>query len=141
MGGYHFIDLGDLRLGAAAEMRDRPAHWNLYFNVADMDAAIERVRAGGGTIDMGPHDVPSGARIVLGTDPQHAHFARNTAVAPGCRCWRMPASCCSAMARAALGAAAAAIGGDGAAGVAKAKADAILISGHVGGTGASPQAR
>ena len=75
MGGYHFLDLGDVRLGAAAEMRDRPAHWNFYFCVADFDAAIEQVRAGGGTIDMGPHEVPSGNRIVLATDPQHARFA------------------------------------------------------------------
>ena len=75
MGGYHFLDLGDVRLGAAVEMKDRPAHWTLYFNVADIDVAVERVRAGGGAIDMGPHDVPTGQRIVLGTDPQGAPFA------------------------------------------------------------------
>ena len=75
MGGYHFIDLGETRLGAAAEMKDRAAGWNLYFTVADIDAAVGRVRAGGGTIDMGPHDVPSGDRIVLGADPQGARFA------------------------------------------------------------------
>jgi predicted enzyme related to lactoylglutathione lyase len=75
MGGYHFLDLGTTRLGAAAEMKDRPAHWNLYFNVADIDVAVERVRAGGGAILIGPHEVPTGDRIVLGTDPQNAHFA------------------------------------------------------------------
>jgi predicted enzyme related to lactoylglutathione lyase len=75
MGGYHFLDLGDMRLGATVEMKDRPAHWNLYFNVPDMAEAIERVRAGGGSIEMGPHDVPSGDCIVLATDPQTARFA------------------------------------------------------------------
>jgi predicted enzyme related to lactoylglutathione lyase len=75
MGGYHFIDLGALRLGAVAEMKDRPAHWTMYFNVPDMDVAVERVLAGGGSIDMGPHQVPTGQRIVLGTDPQKAGFA------------------------------------------------------------------
>ncbi len=80
MGGYRFLDLGALRLGAAAEVKDRPAHWNLYFTVTDIDDAARRVRAGGGSIEMGPHDVPSGERIVLGTDPHGAPFAL---VAPG----------------------------------------------------------
>jgi len=75
LGGYHFLDVGATRLGAAAEMKDRPAHWNLYFNVADIDVSVERVRAGGGTILMGPHEVPTGDRIVLAIDPQNAHFA------------------------------------------------------------------
>lgn len=74
-GGYHFIDLGAVRLGAAAEMKDGPSRWNAYFNVADIDEAVERVRKGGGAITMGPHDVPSGDRIVLGADPQGATFA------------------------------------------------------------------
>ena len=59
MGGYHFIDLGETRLGAAAEMKDRPAGWNFYFNVANIDAAVERVRGGGGAVEMGPHEVPT----------------------------------------------------------------------------------
>jgi len=75
MGAYHFLDLGNTRLGAAAEMTSEPAHWNLYFTVPDIDAAASAVRAGGGTIDMGPIEVPTGERILLGTDPQHAKFA------------------------------------------------------------------
>ena len=74
-GGYHFLDHGDMRLGAAAEMKDRPARWNVYFNVADVDAAVDRVRTAGGAIDMGPYDTPSGDRIVIGTDPQGAIFS------------------------------------------------------------------
>ncbi len=74
-GGYHFLDLGDTRLGAAAEMRDTHAHWTLYFTVPDLDTAIAHVHAGGGTITMGPHDVPGGSRIAHGTDPQNASFA------------------------------------------------------------------
>ena len=82
MGGYHFLDLGDVRLGAVAQTPadgQRP-RWNLYFRVPDVDAAIERVTAGGGTVTTGPHDVPGGSRIVMGTDPQSASFAL---VAPG----------------------------------------------------------
>ncbi len=80
MGGYHFIDLGETRLGAAAQMKDRPAGWTFYFNVANIEAAVERVRAGGGTVEMGPHAVPTGQRIVVGADPQGARFAM---VSPG----------------------------------------------------------
>lgn len=75
MGGYHFIDLGELRLGAAAGMGDRPTMWNVYFSVPDLEAAVEQVHALGGRIDMGPHPVPTGERIVIGTDPQGATFA------------------------------------------------------------------
>ena len=75
MGGYHFLDLGEVRLGAAAEMKAAPPRWTLYFTVPDIDIAIERVRAGGGSIEIGPHTVPSGEQIVHGTDPQKAHFA------------------------------------------------------------------
>lgn len=75
MGGYHFLDLGETRLGAMAEMKDRPAQWSLYFTVADIDASVARVREGGGAIEMGPMEVPGGQRIVLGRDPQGAGFA------------------------------------------------------------------
>ncbi len=75
MGGYHFLDLGDVRLGALAETKDRPAGWNFYFRPRDLDAAIEAVKAGGGTVDQGPHEVPGGDRIIIGTDPQGARFS------------------------------------------------------------------
>jgi uncharacterized protein len=50
------------------------AFWLYYFNVADIGAAAERVRAGGGTILEGPTDIPGG-RVVRCTDPQGAIFA------------------------------------------------------------------
>ncbi len=75
MGGYHFLDLGGTRLGAVARVPGRPPRWSLYFKVADIEVAAERVRAGGGSIDMGPHEVPTGERIVLGTDPQGVPFS------------------------------------------------------------------
>ena len=74
-GGYHFLDLGRQRLGAAAEMKQAHPGWNIYFHVADLDAALDRVRAHGGTIAIGPHDVPTGERIVIGMDPQGARFS------------------------------------------------------------------
>jgi hypothetical protein len=49
--------------------------WGYYFNVDTIQAAIERVKAGGGTIVNGPHQVPGGQWIVQGVDPQGANFA------------------------------------------------------------------
>jgi len=74
-GGYHFIDAGETRIGAAARMPGAPTQWNAYFSVPDMDASIAQVTAHGGRVDMGPHGVPTGETIVLGTDPQGASFA------------------------------------------------------------------
>ena len=49
--------------------------WGYYFNVPAIDAAADRVKAGGGTIMMGPHQVPGGQWIVQCKDPQDAYFA------------------------------------------------------------------
>lgn len=51
------------------------AQWTFYFTVRDIPAAVERVQTGGGTIAMGPHPVPTGDLIVIGSDPQGARFA------------------------------------------------------------------
>jgi predicted enzyme related to lactoylglutathione lyase len=49
--------------------------WLYYFNVSAIDAAIEKINAGGGKLIMGPIEVPGGLWIVQGFDPQGAHFA------------------------------------------------------------------
>ena len=49
--------------------------WGYYFNVPAIDAAADRVKAAGGTILMGPHEVPGGQWIVQCKDPQDAYFA------------------------------------------------------------------
>ena len=49
--------------------------WLYYFNVGDIDAAAQRVKAGGGQILDGPIEVPGGSWIVQCTDPQGAIFA------------------------------------------------------------------
>ncbi|WP_419804920.1 VOC family protein [Terriglobus sp.] len=53
----------------------QPTHWLYYFAVDGLDAAIERVRQGGGNVFMGPHEVPGGTWIAIGNDPQGAVFA------------------------------------------------------------------
>ncbi len=52
-----------------------PPFWLYYFNVADIDAAARRVKAGGGRILLGPLEVPGSRWIVQCMDPQGAIFA------------------------------------------------------------------
>ena len=56
--------------------------WNFYFRVDDIDAAISRIEEKGGSLMMGPHQVPGDDWIVQALDPQGASFAlvgsRNT---------------------------------------------------------------
>ena len=46
-----------------------------YFVVQGIDAARARIEASGGTVGHGPMEVPGGAWIVGGKDPQGAAFA------------------------------------------------------------------
>ncbi|MBT2186610.1 VOC family protein [Sphingobium nicotianae] len=75
MGDYRFLYAGDIRIGATVEQKDRPAYWLHYFHVPSINASIDAVKAHGGSIMMGPHEVPGGGNIVIGTDPQGATFA------------------------------------------------------------------
>ena len=74
MGDYVFVDCGDVRLGAMMDRAspEQPLQWNFYFAIPDVDAAVEKVKAGGGTVIMGPMDVPGGQRIIMVVDPQGA---------------------------------------------------------------------
>jgi predicted enzyme related to lactoylglutathione lyase len=57
------------------QMAQVPPHWQIYFRVADLDAAVERIKANGGLILNGPMEVPGGDRILNGMDPQGAAFS------------------------------------------------------------------
>lgn len=57
------------------EMASVPPHWMIYFRVPDINAATERIKAGGGTILNGPMEVPGGDWVVNAKDPQGAAFA------------------------------------------------------------------
>ncbi|WP_067465315.1 VOC family protein [Actinomadura macra] len=59
------------------------ASWVTYFDVADADEAVRRVRAGGGTVDEEPQDTPYG-RIATVRDPFGVPFrVMKTAPTPG----------------------------------------------------------
>jgi uncharacterized protein len=49
--------------------------WLLYFNVEDIDAAVEHVKAGGGLVSEGPLELSDGNWIIRCADPQGATFA------------------------------------------------------------------
>jgi predicted enzyme related to lactoylglutathione lyase len=74
LGDYCFLYLGDLRLGATGQTQGQP-HWLPYFTVASIKVAAAAVAANGGTVTNGPHEVPGGSHIIMGTDPQGAQFA------------------------------------------------------------------
>jgi predicted enzyme related to lactoylglutathione lyase len=50
------------------------AFWLYYFNVGDVDAAVQRVRSAAGQVLEGPTDIPNG-RVARCADPQGAVFA------------------------------------------------------------------
>lgn len=49
----------------------RPS-WTPYFVVAELDASAERVKELGGTVLLGPQEVPGGGHMALIQDPQGA---------------------------------------------------------------------
>ncbi|HWJ69993.1 MAG TPA: VOC family protein [Sphingobium sp.] len=73
-GDYRFLNVGDLRIGASMQQAGRP-RWQPYFTVSSIGAAVDAVKAHGGTVDHGPHEVPGGSHVIIGTDPQGARFA------------------------------------------------------------------
>ena len=84
MGTYQMFAMEPAPEGAACGftcggmLNDPQAHhpyWLFYFHVADIDAAVTRVKDNGGEILMGPQQVPGGIWIINGRDPQGAIFA------------------------------------------------------------------
>jgi predicted enzyme related to lactoylglutathione lyase len=79
MGTYQLFSAGGPG-PAIGGMFNKPAavprpFWLYYINVGGIDAAVERVNEGGGTVLNGPMQVPGGSFIVQCRDPQGAMFA------------------------------------------------------------------
>ena len=69
-GTYTSISLGEETVGGLSDITDRvpaevPAHWLVYFGVADTDAAVAKVKAAGGDVRFGPVDIPAGRFAVV----------------------------------------------------------------------------
>jgi predicted enzyme related to lactoylglutathione lyase len=76
MGTYQLFCAGERAIGG---MLTKPPtiplpFWLYYFNVGDLDAAAQRVKAGGGQILDGPFEVPGGSWIAQCADAQGAVF-------------------------------------------------------------------
>ena len=75
MGKYEMFGLKGVEgslggMSNAAKKMNFPPSWVYYVNVSDIDAAAKRATSKGGTIHMGPMEVPGGAKIVMCMDPQ-----------------------------------------------------------------------
>lgn len=76
MGTYHMFAAGGAPIGGImTKVPEAPmAFWSFYFNVETLDAAVARVRAGGGKVIIEAHEVPGPMWIAYVTDPQGAVF-------------------------------------------------------------------
>jgi len=75
-GEYRFLANQGTTIGAVCGvMPGGTTGWRYYIRVPSIAAAVEAVKAGGGTVSMGPHEVPGGDFIIIGNDPQGAVFA------------------------------------------------------------------
>ena len=79
MGKYHMFNRPHGMIGGMMnkppEMAQVPPNWQIYFRVADLDGAVDRIKAHGGQILNGPMEVPGGDRVVNAMDPQGAAFS------------------------------------------------------------------
>ncbi|WP_263355761.1 VOC family protein [Acidicapsa ligni] len=77
MGAYQmFLQDGKPSGGIMTKPAEVPApFWTFYFQVDNINAAIERLKAGGGSVINGPHQVPGDDWIVQALDPQGGMFA------------------------------------------------------------------
>lgn len=70
--GEHFIGgVPPARQGGGGE----PAHWLVYFSVADVDKSFQRAKDMGGRILLRPMTVEGTGRVAMLADPQGAVFA------------------------------------------------------------------
>ena len=76
MGIYQMISIDGATIGAMMTDSQAPhPYWLYYIGTADIDASVARIGEAGGAVMMGPHEVPGGAWIVVGSDPQGGMFA------------------------------------------------------------------
>ncbi|WP_323032313.1 VOC family protein [Paracoccus sp. (in: a-proteobacteria)] len=76
MGTYQLFSWRGGDIGGMMGLGNAPVPcWLPYFGVNGVDAAITRIRDGGGEVLHGPMEVPGSAFIAVARDPQGAHFA------------------------------------------------------------------
>jgi len=67
---YYMMAKGEDRLCGIMQMNEQwegiPPHWMIYFEVADIAAAIAKAKANGGAVSVEPFDTPFGRVAVVG---------------------------------------------------------------------------
>lgn len=75
---YLLLRDGDLDVAGIIGMTEAwgglPAHWSVYFETADIDAACEAVGRLGGEVKAGPFPAPGAGQIAVCADDVGAHF-------------------------------------------------------------------
>ncbi|HEY8535506.1 MAG TPA: VOC family protein [Vicinamibacterales bacterium] len=78
LGKYHLFNRPHGMIGGMMnrppQLANVPPNWQIYFRVADITSAVERITANGGTVLNGPMEVPGGDMVLNARDPQGAHF-------------------------------------------------------------------
>lgn len=76
LGEYRFLAHQGTTIGAVSGLAGgSPPGWRYYVRVPSIAKAAEAIGRSGGTIAMGPHEVPGGDQIIIGHDPLGAEFA------------------------------------------------------------------
>lgn len=77
MGTYQLFSIdGQQAGGMMNKTKEMPVPaWGYYFNVDEINAAVDRVKSGGGKVLNGPMQVPGGSWIAQCVDPQGAYFS------------------------------------------------------------------
>lgn len=77
---YTTYKLGDKPVAGMMDITGRvpdevPNHWLVYFGTADCDQAVATAKEAGGSLVVGPFDIPDMGRFAVLQDPQGAVFA------------------------------------------------------------------
>ena len=90
---YYFINNGRMNGGLmpmdAETYGDMPSHWMVYFNVDDIQTALNTVKASGGNALMDINDAPGVGKFFVATDPAGATLTLMEA--PNPEPWEQPA--------------------------------------------------
>jgi predicted enzyme related to lactoylglutathione lyase len=73
---YAMLQVGGRAVAGALPppMEGLPPHWNVYFNVTDVDQAVTRAESLGGRTTVPAFDLPEVGRMAMLSDPQGAMF-------------------------------------------------------------------
>jgi predicted enzyme related to lactoylglutathione lyase len=74
--GYKVLMKGEAQIGGIMKnpAEGGQSYWAIYFSCKNVDEVVDKVKAAGGQVFMGPEDMPEVGRISVMADPQGAAF-------------------------------------------------------------------